>query len=321
MYNEELKKRFLDWHTNSETGKKQYELSFNAFEKYEEEWGADLCTRSTEELQPVLNNLLGMRTRGRVSRLALYRAYVKWCLENNVEGACDGLLHVKVDDARILKCKMVNSPLHLQSYLDIICAKESQHTIDDTFRCYLWLAYAGCPEEEIFDIKTSDVDFENFVIKSPYSEKQREYPIYLESLQAFKNCVELDQFVYFHPNYSREILRQRVPGKQLLKGIKTEARLRQMRVELSRKSKKAVEEGKTNMRISYYRAWLSGVFYRMYRLELVGIEPDFTEIADEFMSGKTYNLSSGRNLIGAKQRRVAKEYMEDYERWKSAFFS
>ncbi len=317
VYNEKQKRDFLEQYSRSKSGLAAYERAFNAIQKYEEEWGADMCTKKREDLEPVVNDVLGMRIQGKNARLALYKAYTEWCIEHRISGACDGMLHVDVNDAGKLRDHMVNSPMHLQRYLDVICHKESERTIDDIYRCYLWLAFAGLSEAGIFEINTDDVRFSDFSVRF----KERDYPIYRESLQAFKNCVELGSFVYIHPNYSKEIMRPRVPGKQLLRGIKTLAYPQIIRAELSKRTRKAVFEGRTKTRLSYYRAWLSGVFYRMYQLELAGVDPDFSNVASDFISGKTYNLSSGRNLIGAKQRRVAKEYKIDYDRWKKAFFS
>ena len=317
MYNEEQKRDFLNQYSKSKSGLEAYARAFNAMQKYEEEWGADLCTRTKEELEPAVNSVLGVRSQGKGARMALYKAYVQWCLENGVEGACDGMMYVDISDAKKMVEQMVNSPTHLQKYLDTVFHKESEKTIDDIYRCYLWLAFAGMSESDIFEVETTDVRFQDFSV----TKNGKEYPIYRESLRAFKNCVELSGFVYLHPNYSNEVVRPRVPGKQLLRGIKTHAYPQIIRAELSKRTKRAVAEGKTKTRISYYRSWLSGVFYRMYQLELAGVEPDFSNVASDFMAGKTYNLSSGRNLIGAKHRRVIKEYSIDYERWKKAFFS
>lgn len=321
MYNEVLKKKFINDYSDSISVRKSCVAVFEVLSKHEEAWGSDLCTKTAKELEPALNDIFGLRIYGRVTRLAILRAYSKWCLENNIEGACDGIMHVNIGDDSAIKEQMVNSPLHLEKYMDSLFNTEPVGTMDDVYRCFLWLAFGGCPEEETVQITINDVDFDNMVVRSDHSGIIREYPIYRESLRAFRNCVELDQFVYFHPNYTKEIVRQRVPGKQLLRGIKTEGQIKLIRVELSKRAREARAAGKTAQRISYYRAWLSGVFYRMHELELVGIEPDFSGVASDFMKGKTYRLSSGRNLIGAKQRRIAKEYKEDYERWKIAFFS
>ena len=321
MYNENQKRKFIEQYTSSDSSRKSCIATFKVMERYENEWGADLCTKTAEELKPAMDGFLGLRVNGRATRIATLKAYAQWCMDNNIDGACDGIMNIDIEGVEKIKEQMVNSPLHLQKYLDIICCDESYETMDDVCRCFLWLAFAGCPEEEILHITSNDVDFGSMIITSNYSGKTVEYPIYRESIRAFKNCVELDQFTYIHPNYSKEIRRQRVPGNQLLRGIKSGASLSLIRVDLSKRAKKAIDEGKTKIRLSYYRAWLSGVFYRTHELEMIGVEPDFSNIASDFMQGKVYKLSSGRNLIGAKKRRVEKGYRDDYNRWKLAFFS
>lgn len=317
MYNEEVKQRFILQHTESVNNQSNCVTLFNALEKYEREWGADLCTRSTEELQPVVNNILGLRSNGRRSRLVILRMYVKWCMENGIEGACDGMMNVVDSNVDKFKQQMVNSPLHLQKYLNDVFFREEEKTFDDTIRCYFWLAFGGCPEEDIFKVRDDDIDFENMVVKVGEFDR---YPIYREGLLSFKNCAYNHAFLYKHPNYSKDILRPRVGGHQLIRGIKSEADLKRTRIEVSKKTKKALDEGRTKMRLSYYRAWLSGIFYRKHQLELIGEEVDFTDVAIDFMEGKEYKLDKGRNLRGAKERRVAKEYKKDYDAWKLAYF-
>ena len=58
MYNEEVKHRFMRETVASTPYKlKLCESIFNSTEQFEEGWGADLCTRSAEELQPMVNQL------------------------------------------------------------------------------------------------------------------------------------------------------------------------------------------------------------------------------------------------------------------------
>ena len=37
------------------------------------------------------------------------------------------------------------------------------------------------------------------------------------------------------------------------------------------------------------------------------------------MSGKEYKLDSGRNTRDAKKRQIARDYLDNYRRWKLAF--
>lgn len=315
MYNEELKTKFVRGYTNSISTAEVCQTIFNAFEQYEVEWGADLCTRSAEELQPVVDNLVGFRARSKWMRLIILKDYVKWCIGMKVPGACDGMLKIETVGLEKVKHQTVASPLHLQRYLDSICEPESEETTDNIYRCFYWLAYGGVAEEDILSIKCSDVDLNNMVVR--YNDT--EVPIYREALPAFKNCVKLTQFVYKHPNYDKLVYKDRADGNTLVRGIRSAPSIKAMRVELSRRSKAKMDEGKTDLKLSYFRVWISGLFYRMYERERAGIPVDFSAAAAQFMEGKTYKLDRGRNTPEAKKRQLTRDYLEDYERWKLAF--
>ncbi|MBP5462713.1 MAG: hypothetical protein J6Y20_11420 [Lachnospiraceae bacterium] len=291
--------------------------AFNVFEKHEMAWGADLCTKSAEELQPLVDAAVGFRSKSKPMRVSLLREYVKWCLKNGVPGACDGMLQVQISSIDKMKHQTVTSPLHLQVYLNKICDPENEETTDNIYRCFYWLAYSGVEEEEILKVKVSEIDFSSLVVRH----NGEEFPIYRESLAAFRNCVNLTQFLYKHPNYSSDkiVYKERAPGDTVVRGIKNAPLLQTVRVELSRKSKRAIESGKTDLKLSYFRVWLSGLFFKTYERELAGFPVNFLDAAERFMDGKEYNLESGRNTRSAYQRRVARDYLKDYEIWKMTF--
>lgn len=315
MYNEDLKKKFVRQYTESINTAEVCRTVFNAFEPYENEWGADLCTRSTEELQPVVEGILGFRACSKWLRLNILRDYVRWCVTTKVPKACDGMLNVEPIGLEKLKHQTVANPLHLQNYLNNICEPESEETVDNIYRCYYWLAYGGIDEEDILKIRCGDVDLENMMVLY----NGTEVPIYREALPAFKNCVNLKQFIYKHPNYSNPISRDRVDGDILIRGIRNEPSVIKMRVTLSKISKKKIDEGVTDLKLSHYRVWISGLFYRMYERERAGIPVDFSDAAERFVEGKTYQLDSNHKTLKSKKRQIAKDYLEDYERWKLAF--
>ena len=317
MYNEKLKHQFMKEQMEATPWKMNLcELIFNSTQEYEEEWDADLCTKSAEELQPMLSQITGFRARSKWSRLIILKDYVKWCIEMGVDGACPGMLEVQTVGLDKVKQQTVANPKHLQGYLDAICEPADKKATDNIYRCYYWLAYAGMAEEDILNVKCSDVDFAKLRVN--YESRYTVVPIYPESLDAFHNCAELNQFLFVHPNYSKEIWKARAEGDTLIRGIKSVPTLKALRVELSRRSKQ--NSDKTPLKLSYFRVWISGVFYRMYEQEIIGVPPDFNAIAYQQMEGKTYKLDSGRNTMEAKRRQLVRDYEEDYERWKLAWF-
>ena len=119
MYNTELKEKFVKECTDSISVRRSCLSLFNAFEKYEAGWGADLCTKDEATLKPVVEKLVGLRSRSKHLRVWILRNYVEWCIKNNVPGACDGMIKVNPDGSDKIKHQMVRNPKHLQRYLNI----------------------------------------------------------------------------------------------------------------------------------------------------------------------------------------------------------
>lgn len=317
MYNEELKTRFIQEYTRSISRAEACVQAFNAIEPFEVQWDADFCTKSAAELEPVIEQLVGFRARSRWLRIIIFQKYVKWCLAHKVKDACDGMLQVECAGLDKVRTQMVSNPTMLQAYLDVVCDPESEKTTDNIYRCFYWMAYSGMDEHDILNVKCSDVDFNNMVIR--YGGE--EYEIHREAIPAFRNAATLTEFVYKHPNYppDKKVIRNRALGDTLIRGIRSTTSLAALRVELSRRSKKFIEDGMTDKQLSYYRVYLSGLFYNMKKREEAGIPVDFTGVASRFMEGKTYKLDAGRNTPEAKKRAVVNDYLQDYERWKAAF--
>lgn len=318
MYNEEQKTKFVREYTHSLSMAKLCESIFNKIESFEQEWGADICTRTSTELQPVIDKIVGFRARSKWSVLIMLKDYVKWCIGNGVTDACDGMLQIKTVGVENVKTQMVSIPKHLQKYLDEICDAEDKQTTDNIYRCFYWLAYSGMKEEDILKVKCSDVDFTNMVVHY----NGEEFIIYREAIPAFQNCSKLDSFVYNHPLYSADkvVIKPRAEGDTLVRGIRSVSTIKVMRMTLSRKSKECFDSGRTKLKLSYYRVWLSGLFYRMYEFEKSGLPVDFTDAAIKYMEGRDYKFEKGCKNESIKKREIAKDYLEDYQRWKLAFF-
>lgn len=314
MYNEELKAKFIKNYTSSVSTSEICRYLFNSFEPYEKKWGADLCTKSAAELQPVIDNIAGLRVRSKWMKLIILKDYVKWCINvENIPNACDGMLEINSVGLDKVRQQTVSSPLHLQKYLDGVYDKAEEKTTDNIYRCYHWLAFGGVAEEDILKIKCSDVDLSSMIVHYGNTE----VPIYREAIPAFKNCIELTQFIYKNPNYSKPIYKDRIKGDTIVRGVRSSPSFKSMRVQLSKRAKEKEEE--TGMRLSYNRIWLSGVFYRAYENELAGEKPDFRDIANQQIERKVYKLETGRNNQNARKRQLAQDYMKDYQRWKLAF--
>lgn len=312
MYNEEHKSRFLRVYTRSEATAHVATNIFNRFEPCEAERNADLCTMSADVLQPIVDEIVGLRTKSKWMGLSILKEYARWCIDTRYPGACDGMFHVDVTGIGKIRQQMVSGPAHLQSYLDTVYDKESELTIDNIYRCSHWLSYGGASEDTIPNVRISDVDFETMSVRCG----ERLVPIYREGLEAFRNCAKLSSFRYKHPNYRDVIIRDRLPGDELLRGIKSKAGVIDMRAVISKRAARAAREGRSNQRLSYNRVSLSGLFYRTLERERMGVPVDFSDATEMFIedSGIQY-----KNDMKTVRYRITRDFEIDYQRWKLAF--
>ena len=317
MYNEELKRRFIAEYAKSLSHEKVCIKAFDAIMPFEQEWGADLCTKSRDELESAMAKIVGLRARSKWQRVIVYQKYVGWCLRNQVSGACDGMLNVLCDNLDRVRSGMVFNPMDLQNFLDAVFDPASDGTTDCIHHSFCWMAYAGMRAQDIIDTKCSEVDFDNMVIRFGGDE----YAIYREGLTATRTASRSSGFLYRNRAYQdgkQEMIRNRVPGDTVVRGIRGVMTVESESTVLSKANLRAIRDGDTTKRLTYHSIWLSGLFYRIRIAELSGVPVDFSEAAEEFMEGKEYKLESGRNTLAAKKRAVMRDFQNDYVRWKAA---
>lgn len=313
MYNEQLKKKFIEEYAGSLSTAGHATALFNALEKFEIEWGTDVCTMDTEDIKNALDSIALLRSKSNWMMLVILKEYIKWCSYMKVPGVRDGVLQIEYKDiigVEKLRKQTVSSPLQMQAYLDSLFDAESLQTLDNIYRCCCWLAYGGFEEDEIARIQCSDVNFSEMTVV--YEDK--DMPIYREAIQAFRNAVELDRFVYIHPKY--QCVKQRISGEELIRGVKAGMNSKTIRPVLSSKNKIALEQGKTDKQLSFYRMRISGLFYRIYERERAGVPVSFRDEAIRYVKSRQF---SGGISFERRVNIAEKEYFDDYQRWKIAF--
>ena len=320
MYNQWQKNRFIEQYTNNVSYRDMCRNTFEMFEKYEVEWGADLCTRTSEELTPVIEDICGVRSKSIESRLVVLNEYVKWCQQEGISNTRADFSKIKPSGIRAMKRMTVSSPRHLQFFLDSVFEPIEMETIDVVYRCIFWLAFSGIPDSEILNIRNSDININGMYIRC----LGRNYPIYREGLEAFKKVVHMTEFRVITDN--RESYRSRTAGDLILRLTKESTNLKYLRNKIALKQRK-IRDKKPELfsedfpSLSYSSARLSGLFYEAFENERVGIPPDFSQFVYE-------NRRTDISKMDDKQKRVQKRsedflargFLEDYQRWKVAHY-
>lgn len=328
MYNESQKMAFVN-SRNQPTTKKFVTQIFNWFEPYENKWGMDLALQSAEVLQPVVNELSGLRSKSTELLLIMLKEYVKW-LKNNGYPYSRGIYGVQIDSIEKVRSQMISSPAHLVEVMKKVDTglkkkdgsaifrgfdSAELETVDIIYRVFLWMAFSGLYDAEAIQVKDSDVDLDKLVINFD----GKKFKIYQEAKLDFEKACCLTDFNYIHPHY--ETRRKRVDGNLIMRSMRSEEiDLMTIRPIVNKKLNPKTEGDKSRLKskLSYNKIYLSGVFYRMFEQERMGKKVDFAKLVARDMENTEYTMSATRtrNTIANKLER---EYKADYERWKCAF--
>jgi hypothetical protein len=309
MFNAEVKERFVKSHSEKISVRTVYRQFFDIAQKYEEQWNADLCTRTPEVLNQFLNEASGVTAQSQATAIHMLKAYVKWCLgQEDISGVQEDLLSIDSFSSTKLKERTVTSPVHLQRYLDAVFEQEDSKTIDNVYRTYFWMAYAGINQDDAIKIRNKDIDFSEMLIRY----NGIAYPIYREGIKAIRYSVELDHFKSIRTNTGKSVVINRFDGDIVMRGRKSVFTNQSLQERVSRKQRVAFDSGKTDLKLSYFKVWLSGLFYRVYIDEISGIKPNFVPFIAEISQ-----------LKGLKKKQIditrqAKYYYEDYLHWKES---
>lgn len=327
MYNSELKNKFISEIDMSDSRRIYIQRLFTALEPFEEAYNTDVCAMDEKILKDVLGKVLGFKESSKRTGVLALKGYIKWCKNNDVEGVCDSIFNIKSISLDKMKHQMVANPYHLQKYLDFVFDKESECTADNVYRCYFWLAYAGLDEEDAVLVKDTDVDLTDMIIRY----NGNDYPIYREALLTFKNCIELKEFNYIHPNQLRG-KRERIEGNLLLRRLKKAGNTEMsesyyaIRPIVSKRIKIALKESENEeidenlrLKLSYSRVQLSGIFYTTYEAERAGNAVDFTPLVEKMIKKDDNYMHLREDLRRRKKTSIIRSYLKDYNNWKEIY--
>lgn len=302
MKNVNLKDQFIKSYATSASSIALYSNIFQIIGRYEDNTDCDVFAMSVQQLNDMINEFNVTRHKSSLVRISMLRSYVKWCKARGVNGVTDNIFEIDVDNCSRVREVMVANPKQLQFFLDKMYDPESDETIDNIFRCYFWLAFSGMEAGDIVLLEDKHIVLEDMCVRY----NMREYPIYREAIPCIKNCLNLKSFLYKHPHYE-PVRRDRLPGNMIMRGIKSIPEEGYMRNTTSRDISRAYKAGRIPQKLSHGKAFLSGMFYRIYELEKAGVPTDFSEVAI---------------MMGTKSERLdnaARNVRDDYYRWKIAF--
>ena len=316
FYNEKQKRAFILERYRTSSAIRSAVGTFRRIAPTEEKYGADLSLLPASALPEVIDSAFASRIDARSQRYIknILCSYLQWCADRGISTAAT-VQDIREAAARYTPDEYtIRSPGHLQQCMDSIFRPESDETIDDVYRCFLWLLYGGMPGETAVTLTADDV-----MLKQMTAARGDDVAVlYGYAVPAFEHCMYLTQFRFSHPQYGQDIWKPRSPGNLLLRGCKTGTEITEkyFRLHLMRK----INKGSSDVKLGAKHVEMCGMFYRMYTTELDnGVPPDFDSLAQESETGRLIIASDDTDQN--KRKRIKEKSYElriSYERWKQS---
>lgn len=330
MFNEDRKRAFSQAYTHDVRNQKNCLVIFGKTGEFEEQFQCDVSQMTADQAKVMMEKICGASASSIRNMQTVLRAYTKWCKENN-HPVSSHVFKFDIDASDAIRANYVASPLHLSRSLDYIFHESDDLNIQYLARAFLWLAYMGFEEDEVIRITPDHIDWDAMRIQLP-SSNWYSYHIYSEAVRDLKMAVNLTSFVSKIGRGKKIIPRS--PGSEILRTFDNDQSLEEMvtrgiRPVVSRacKAAKLYAEGQHDfpgglcLNLSFGRVLQSGIFYRMYEEERLGITPSFSKFADIDVS-KNF-VDDGTKLMKRRIQTALSDtrirYEQEYARWKNVY--
>lgn len=252
MINKERKQLFVEEHSDNQVGERSKNILFRIFDKYEDEWGIDLCEQTIDKVQPVIDEITTSSFMSIQDKLWFLRIYVEWCKEKGYKTS-DAYKQIVINADNGIMKELYGSPEELKETMDNIFG-DPWITFTNPYRTFLWFAYIGIPLNEVAEI-TSD---EFSIQKQTITHNGKTYYVCKEALSDLANARTCTEFVYSLSNPVRYYIKERAGGNKMLRGIKSEdVSIRVLEKYINRQT--SCYEHK---QVTYNKTFKSGYFFR-----------------------------------------------------------
>ena len=312
MKNTELKQEF---HMKLKRGDPYTLKFFSKLSEFEEKYDKDLFEFSTDELLTFLYRSFGGKDDPVTRAVTLVRQYTRFVHHKN-ENIEDlrNYRFVEVSELDEMWATMFGSPDHLANTMDQIFYPVENDNADICLRCFLWLAYAEVDDVDALTVTENDIDLNEHTVTI----SGEKYPIYEQAVLTFQKARTLTSFMVPAPKNPHYV--KRVGGNLLLRGKlmshNTSVReLNAIRAEIAR-----INQCKSQS-ISYNNVRYSGMFHRVYQLEMSGKTIDPQNDFVVFENRRKKAEKTDEFSVARREYRELLSLRNKYKTWKKAFHS
>lgn len=323
MFNQEQKNRFLERQmasSDSSQTEKYHDMLvnyFNRLEPFEDDKNKDFAQMNKEEIYEILGKFLtGGKTYQKLT-LSILTEYLRWAIENNLsflrENVLVGFDIYGIDLTDTYANTFLKDENDLIFQLDIVLSPINMDTIDNMYRCYLHLLFAGITPNEAIMLKEENIDCVNKKIKI----EDRTIVISDYLLNLIKYILDMQEFTAIGVSKSGKEFQRKMPIVRtgfLLENSVSNSEKAQKSYRMKMKNIWGVtlsnKMAKCTKDINQTNILMSGIYFRIFENEKVTGEINCNEYFD--MKRNSITASSNPNLIISNCK-------YEYGIWKKAF--
>jgi hypothetical protein len=306
MYNNERKEEYISSlpnYENKETNER-IRILFQKLEPHEEDEQKDLCDMSLGEAKQSIE-MLGLTSMStKMQTISHLRKYVQWCIlkgyAKTKENRIDLILAKDLDDITFVKSKFFGSLEQLQKFIDSVFTDEQ---VMYKAMCYLlWIGYS---ENELPNIKKTDVNFSN---NSICHNGKTFKNIPKNIMDLFKECINVKTIFTTNKTQKYNDTQYLLRSLENKKTKTDKIVIAYIKTIISDNSKDYRKNENEKLYITSKRIWESGCYYRIYEYEKNGGEVKDILVKEFDIVPDQYKLKGFRKT-------------NDYINWKRAFYS
>lgn len=314
-FNSEQKAKFIENQIllsdaeNVEKIERGWNNLFERMSNLEKNKDKDFALMNNNEIDEFLSKFLRGGKKYKETILSNLTTYFAWCLDNHLTTLSQNVLIVKkvknIDSSSNCSDKMIKDEDDLKKCLDNqnLFRDESLKTIDNLYRCYLYLLFSGLSINEAFNLLEKDIDLNNGCILlndkkialSKNIKKIVEETLAIDCLVVRRKETEIVKTGYLFENTISEGERP-TNYREKMKMV--------WDVAISNKFSDSDRE------LTQSSILKSGIFYRMYQNEIANGLID----CQEYLEMCKYNVTTIDN-----PDMVIANCKNEYEEWKKAF--
>jgi len=325
MFNEEMKRQYIKENCNVNQGI-QAEKTFNSFEEMEISLGKDICCFTIDECDMLLNSYSLIVNSKRAVRSEAIK-YVNWCIARGLANTNNfellDIYNVSPSMVFNYRIKMFKDDESISKVCDVVLDILYSNTLHEMKKAYIMLLFNGITSQEIFHLKSEDVDLERGRVL--YNSK--EYKLYPKTIDAIKSIINAQyaqnirkKYYENSPYLIKSFSNKRSEG--LSEEDLIEYKSKTFQNTISTELFKAKARHKKTFYLSLTNIINSGIFYKNY------LEEENGEKDCSVMQNKLFELYSRHYDSNDKSINKTQEFMEqkrnelliEYTAWRKAFY-